>query len=241
MPKLLTTESLRERVRGILRSQIMTGEIVPGSLYSVSQFAETLGVSPTPVREAVLDLANSGLLEIRRNRGFVVPEVTETGLEELHRIRALLEIPSMVDASKRMRPGDLEACRALAEKTIVAAASGNLIEWIESDRRFHSAYLQPLGMPHLVSLIMTYRDRARLRGLRSKMGSAELVKSASEHVTFVDLAASGESDKLKELITQHIEQTRIRWRGDAARSSAENSATPAAPVTAVTRSDDLAA
>ena len=65
--------SLREQVRRIIRGRIIAGDIVPGAIYSIPQFAALLGVSATPVREAVLALGNQDLVEVVRNRGFRAP------------------------------------------------------------------------------------------------------------------------------------------------------------------------
>lgn len=211
MDEVLKSENLRERVSAILRSKIITGELVPETLYSVSQFAEKLGVSPTPIREAVLDLANLGLLKIRKNRGFIVPALSAAQLEELHKIRTMLEIPATVEAAGKMTAADIETCRDLAQKSMSVSASGNLVEHIETDRRFHIAFLSPLNMPHLLDLIMTYRDRARLKRLPDMLGTQELEKSYAEHLKLVEAAEDGNLREVESLITSHLNDSKHRW------------------------------
>lgn len=205
------TVSLRERVRQLLLAQIMSGELVPEEVYSVAQLAAGLDVSPTPIREAVLDLASKDLLVIHKNRGFSVPPTTPEELEELHKIRLLLEVPSTVEAGLKMSQQEAEQTRVIAESTVEAAQANDLANYIERDRRFHEAFLLPLAMPHLTELIMNYRNRARLRGLRAKLGSKEIVTASQDHIALVDAALAKDEALLHKIITNHIEATKSRW------------------------------
>src|SRR5919202_296505 len=90
----LEASSLRERAAEAIRNGITTGEIRAGELYSVPTLAARLGVSATPVREAMLDLANEGLVEAVRNRGFRVVELTDADLDEILEVRVMLEVPA---------------------------------------------------------------------------------------------------------------------------------------------------
>ena len=76
----------------IIRSQIVSGRLEPGSLHSIGAIAERLNVSITPVREALHDLAKDGLIEMRRNRGFVVRRPNEEELDEIVGVRTMLEV-----------------------------------------------------------------------------------------------------------------------------------------------------
>ena len=69
---LVSAPSLREQARQVIRGLVITGQMQPDQLYSVPRLAAELGVSATPVREALLDLEREGLLEAERNRGFRV-------------------------------------------------------------------------------------------------------------------------------------------------------------------------
>ena len=211
IPKSL---SLRESARQVLLAQIMSGEIIAGEIHSVSKVAEALGISPTPVREAVLDLADKGLVVIHKNRGFIAPVVTRAEVQELHFIRSLLEIPATVRAGMLVPAARKDELYGLANDTIGAASAGDLVRYIDLDRRFHSVFLEPLSMPQLVRLIMTYRDRSRLRGLRARLGTSEIISAAHEHVELVDAAVARNRRELTKVITKHLEGTLRRAMND---------------------------
>src|SRR4051794_29277007 len=90
-PTQLTAVSLREQARRYLRTSVVTGELEEGRLYSVGEFAQQLGVSATPVREAVFDLAHQGLVEVVRNRGFIIHPLKDQDLDDIFQLRVLLE------------------------------------------------------------------------------------------------------------------------------------------------------
>ena len=87
----LKSVSLREQARDAVRTQIVLGQIEPGQVESVVNVAASLGVSVTPVREAIMDLANLGIVEVIRNRGFRVPVLTDHDLDEIMQLRTMLE------------------------------------------------------------------------------------------------------------------------------------------------------
>ena len=78
LPAVAGRQSLREQVGHALRAALVTGQLKPGEVYSAPGLAAQFGVSATPVREAMLDLAKEGLVEVARNKGFRVVAVGDT-------------------------------------------------------------------------------------------------------------------------------------------------------------------
>ena len=103
----------------MIRGLVITGQMQPDQLYSVPRLATELGVSATPVREALLDLAREGLLEAVRNRGFRVVSLSLGELNDIFAIRLLLEVPSVgeIAQSRPCRRAARRNLRELAEAT----------------------------------------------------------------------------------------------------------------------------
>src|SRR6266498_4641721 len=95
LPGLAERVSLREQVANALRAAMISGQLEPGVVYSAPTLAAQFGVSPTPVREAMLDLAKEGLVEVVRNKGFRITELSDRDLDEITDLRALIEIPTV--------------------------------------------------------------------------------------------------------------------------------------------------
>src|SRR5215475_6337347 len=88
----LQASSLRDQALRVIRARIISGAMRPGELYALGATATELGVSVTPVREAVLELARERLVELARNRGFRVREMTERELDEIVEFRRIIEV-----------------------------------------------------------------------------------------------------------------------------------------------------
>jgi DNA-binding GntR family transcriptional regulator len=213
LPSLGRWTSVREEVVNVLRGAIVAGEMRPGELYSASALAERFGISATPVREAMLDLVKQGLVEVVRNRGFKVTEISEADLDQITQIRQLLEPTAAAEAVPHIAAGELDALRGLASAIVEAAADGNLVSYINADREFHLRLLSAAGNHRLVGIVDDLRAQTRLYGLSALVASGRLVDSAQEHVEMCDLIASRDAKKLKKLMSTHLGHTRREWAG----------------------------
>jgi DNA-binding GntR family transcriptional regulator len=195
--------SLRDRVLEQVRSEIVTGRSAPGTMYSVPSLASELGVSTTPVREALLELANHGMIVPMRNRGFKVQAVSLEELENLFELRELLERFAVVNVAKG-RLKDPEELRKLADAVAAAAKARDVGDYFKTDRAFHEALVSRVGNPRLTKTIMDLRDDMRLYGIDSAEGEERQRASVKEHYELINLAVKGETKAIGSLITNHI-------------------------------------
>jgi len=170
--------------------------------------AAQLGVSATPVREAMLDLVKEGLVVTAPNKGFRVRELSSRELDELTEIRCYVEIPATVRVIETARPQDLEQLRELAKRIVDAAARKDLIAFVETDRQFHLKLLSLAGNQELVTLVGNLRARARLYGIARLAETGELGVSAQEHIEMLDLIEAGDRGGLEELMRRHLSHVR---------------------------------
>jgi DNA-binding GntR family transcriptional regulator len=209
---LVSGPSLREQARKVIRGQIITGQMQADQLYSVPRLATELGVSATPVREALLDLAREGLLEPVRNRGFRVVALSRSELKDIYAIRTMLEVPSIAEIARAgLAPVQLEQLRELADVTKRAADAGNLIEFLEADRAFHVGLIATLGNKPLADLVETLRDRVRLHGFKAGNSGEYIAQSASEHFQLLDFLAKRDEANAVALMQRHLARSRQVW------------------------------
>jgi DNA-binding GntR family transcriptional regulator len=212
LPALGTRRNLREEIRQTLRAAVISGELRPGVVYSAPSLAAQFGVSPTPVREAMLDLANEGLVDTLRNKGFRVTELSGKDLDELSELRALIEVPTVRRlAEAGVAPDVLAGLRPLATEIEAAAARGDLIAHVTADLEFHLRLLALAGNRQLVETVRSLRARSRIYGLRSLAERDALVPSAREHAELLDLLAAGDADGAEALMRRHIGHVRTIW------------------------------
>ncbi|MFE2014415.1 GntR family transcriptional regulator [Streptomyces sp. NPDC059491] len=213
-------ERLRDQVAHALRAALISGELRPGVVYSAPTLAEDFGISATPVREAMLDLAREGLVEPVRNKGFRVTEVDERDLDQYTEIRALIEIPTVGRVTRVAAREDLEALRPVAEDIVRAARDHDLIGYLEADRRFHLTLLGLAGNERLVETVGDLRKRSRLYGLTALDKSGDLLPSAEEHLELLDLMLAGDAEGAEACMTRHLGHVRSLWaKGDGPAAS----------------------
>jgi len=209
----LDRASLRDRARRAIRASIVTGRIADGELHSVAYFAAQLGVSATPIREALFDLAREGLIEVVRNRGFRVPTLSEHDLDELYQLRLMLELPSVVMVASESAPLDTLQLRRLAAELVVHARGRQVVEFLWTDRTFHLEVLRGLGNRRLIETVARLRDEARLHGIALLAESGELVATAEEHAELLDALEARDVALVEERMRRHLSHTRGLWAG----------------------------
>ncbi len=211
----LESISLREQALRVIRGRIVAGELRPGELHSLGAVAEQLGVSVTPVREAVLDLAREGLVVLARNRGFRVKEMTERDLDELAELRRMIEVDAVRQIAARGLVKDPTALRALAAQSDELAARGDWGPWLANDREFHLGLLAHLGNSRLITLVGSLRDQSRLYGLDRVAGTEALARSTHEHTLLLDAIVAGRAEEAAGIMLQHLQHARGIWAGKA--------------------------
>lgn len=203
--------SLRETVTLALRAAVISGEMKPGEVYSAPALGKRFGVSPTPVREAMLDLAKEGLVTSLPNKGFRVTEVSDEDLDEITALRLLIEPPTVSRVTPLIDDAGLARLREMANTIVDFAVAGDLIQYTEADRAFHIAILEYSGNKRLIALISELRSHTRLLGLAPLAAAGKLRDAALEHVELVDLIAAGKAAEAQELMTKHIGHVRTDW------------------------------
>ncbi|GAB3568780.1 GntR family transcriptional regulator [Amycolatopsis endophytica] len=203
--------NLRDQVLEVVRQAMVSGEIRPGDIYSAAALAARLGVSTSPVREAMLTLVNQGLMEPVRNRGFRVVAMSEQDLDEIYELRQLLEVPATLSAAAKASPADLERLSGLAREIEAAAAAGDVPRFLDADRRFHLDLLSLGGNRRLVANIATLRDQTRLYGLEKLAEAGRLTGAADEHRVLLEAIAARDPSRVEDLMRAHLEHTRADW------------------------------
>ncbi|HCT75060.1 MAG TPA: GntR family transcriptional regulator [Micromonosporaceae bacterium] len=208
---LAPRESLREEITKSLRAAIIAGQLRPGTVYTVPTLAAQYGVSPTPVREAILDLAKEGLISIAKNKGFRVSALSDAELDQITEIRALLEIPTVGALTGKLTSRQIDLLREQAQAIVTAAEKGDLASYLQTDTIFHTSLLGFGGNGKLVELVTDLRNRTRLYGLDTLVHTGGLVDSAAEHLEMVALLEKGNAAKVSELMRRHLSHVRGIW------------------------------
>jgi len=212
----LKQSNLRDQALEILKLRLISGDLKPGEVYSAASLASELGVSNSPVREAMLTLVNQGLMETVRNRGFRVVPLSPRELRNLYELRLLLEVPSM----RRLATDRAEAIAArkaefaaIAQEMIDCARSGDIAGYLTQDRNFHISLLQVLENDQLTLIVENLRDQSRQYGLKALSETGKLVASAEEHLPILEALVAGDAELTEDLMKRHLSHMVGQWAG----------------------------
>ncbi|MEU3710876.1 GntR family transcriptional regulator [Streptomyces catenulae] len=203
--------SVRAQILAALRQSLLAGDLTPGEVYSAPALAGRYGVSATPVREAMQQLAGEGAVEVVPNRGFRVAEHSIRDLTEVAEVRAMLEVPAVVRlAGAVLGPERWEGLRTLAADGVAAAACGDRPGYAEADRAFHHALMSLTGNRRLAAVVDDLLRRARRPAGGPRPRPADLQADAAQHVALVDALAAGEVARAERLARDHLSLARHR-------------------------------
>ena len=210
----LRRQNLREDALAALRAAILTGELEPEAIYSTAALAERLGVSQTPVREAMLELSRQGLVQPLPNRGFRIIAADEKDLDEIRDLRLMLEVPAMALVIEHATDADLLALRPLIEEIEAAAARGDLSAFLTADRDFHLGLLALGGNERLIRIVGELRDQTRIMGLSSLASTGALKATGPEHSAILDAVIARDVATAQRRMVEHLHHTRGIWAGE---------------------------
>ncbi len=149
----------------MLRAAITSGEMNPGDHFSAIGLAEKLGVSRTPVREALQLLEKEGIVRIEKNRGVRVLQMSLDEIVQIFQIRIILEPPAAARAAEIATDSDLAHFRLLHGRILDAAASDDGPATLQADKDFHLFLMGLAGNPRLSALDGELRNLVLSHGL----------------------------------------------------------------------------
>ncbi|WP_374442270.1 GntR family transcriptional regulator [Stella sp.] len=149
----LERESLTARVYGELRTALMEGRFWPGHRFKIRALAAAMGVSETPVREALMQLVRERGLEMHAGRSITVARLTLAQYLELRTIRLMLEGLAAETAAMRITDDGIAALARVHSDLIAAEREGRWRDAIRANWRFHHTLYQAAGMPELLALL----------------------------------------------------------------------------------------
>lgn len=202
----LHDQNIADRVVDELRDAIESGSLPPGARLVERKLAAELGVSHIPIREALARLADDGLVERLPRRGARVRTLTLGNLEEIASLRILLEQFVAVRAQERLTDRTQGELRKLVEAMIDVAGRGDSVRLFELDRRFHEKLWQMTEHGMLVELVAQLRGRINLflRAANMALDADALEAHARTHGELIDAIASGDPQRAKETMAEHI-------------------------------------
>jgi DNA-binding GntR family transcriptional regulator len=190
---ILNIKSLKEQVYEYLREQMRRGEIMPGSAIDMEETSKKLGVSKTPLRDALLQLEMEEFVTILPRRMVVVNSLTKRDIRNYYEIIGSLESMAMLKAFDRLKASDIEAMQKLNAGMKAALAANDFDLYYERNLAFHNTFLNLCDNDSLVKLVNNLKKRLydfpRPKGFVKEWEESSIL----EHQAFIDLLRKGRS------------------------------------------------
>lgn len=208
LQKVRSQETLTSQVVTSLRAAIINGDMPAGQKHSVGSIAAQLGISRTPVREAVLQLAKLGLVDILKNQGFVVIASDDSEVMRIFQIRRWLEVPAAGIAATSADESARRHIRSMYERMLEAAHAADHAALERYDARFHSAVLEAVGNPKLAQIVNDLRDLLITRQHTTTERSRGMVDIAHDHDEILAAIERGDAEGAQRAMAEHLDLTR---------------------------------
>lgn len=208
--------SLGSRVFHTIRENILAGKYAPNEELKEKTIGEELGVSRTPVREALRQLELEGLVSIIPNKGAYVVGLTQKDMQDIYEIRCRLEGLCARWAAKNITKEQLDELEEIVFRAEFHAKKGNAEQLVELDNKFHETLYAAAGSKELQRVLSDfhhYLQRVRKVTLTDEKRASD---SNQEHMMIVEALKEHNEDKAEVLATQHISSTaknmdRVGW------------------------------
>lgn len=196
---------LRDVVFNTLRQAILRGELKPGERLMEIQLANKLGVSRTPIREAIRKLELEGLVLMIPRKGAEVADITEKSLKDVLEVRRALEELSVKLTCDRITKEEIKELGQAAENFKRTLKSKDITEIAEADVRFHDVIYTATKNQKLIQLLNNLHEqmyRYRIEYLKNEDVYPKLLK---EHKEIIDRISRGEKEEAARIVCEHID------------------------------------
>ena len=199
------TQSLVDRVTHVVRQSIVDGSLRPGEAVSISDLATDLGVSHSPVREAIQRLSAQGLIQLRPARTAMVAPLKVDDLHDIYRLRKLIEVDAAVRAAPDLTDKDLKELERQFE--IMVQTDIDTDEFWRLHDEFHRGLMRPAATDRLTQIVNELWKAAEryIRVVYSEEGIMRVHSAEERHRPLLEIARTRDGAAMGKALTEHLE------------------------------------
>lgn len=206
--KIIKHSNLSQRIYEVLKDQIINEELGPGERLLDDKLASSFGVSRTPVREALTRLASEDLVEITPRSGIYVKKLTKKDVEEIYKIRKVLEGLAAREATSIIDDKKLEQLNLLLQKAKRSLNSDDYQSCIDFDVALHNLILENCQNSRLYSIIANLNTLIHVFRVRIARNKEKAKQALSEHEAILNAIKARNPEKAEKIIMEHIEKSK---------------------------------
>ncbi|NBN91271.1 MAG: GntR family transcriptional regulator [Actinobacteria bacterium] len=205
---LRTTDSLGEDAYEWLLAAITSFRIPTNSQISENKLAMELGISRTPVREALMRLESEGLVQRGDAGRFIVPMLTSKDVDEAIDLLTLCDSYLFQRASENINEEVAASLRQSPRQMMKAANLGNRDDWMKHDNKFHEAIIRAADNDLIAEVSRLTRRRIQRFWARSASGARDLVPCSQEHIEISDAVIAKDLERIRRAVEHHLSHLR---------------------------------
>lgn len=206
---ILGRDTLNERIYRRLRELVLSGDAPAGVRLDENSLAERLGVSRTPLREAIGKLVKDGLVEYRPYQGNFVKKFTIEQVRELFEVREALEGLAARLAVHRLSDARLATLTAILDEVDAALRDDDMEAYALTDRRFHQAIAEYSGNHMLIEFLERLGDQIQVARLKANRDPDVVKRTAHERPQILAALRARDGEQAARLMEQHIEGVKV--------------------------------
>lgn len=200
--------NLSEAVYEVIREWLINETLMAGTKMKEEGIAKQLGVSRTPVREAIHKLEREGLVEIIPRYGTFIVSISPKDAQEIYDIRGALEALALRSGFSRIDKSKLLEMRELHKRCEEPVKKGDLDSFIEVDAKFHDLITKASGNDRLIRLMGNLKNQIRMSKLESLSVPGRAEKSLKEHENIISAVFEGDKEKAERLVREHSDKAK---------------------------------
>ena len=211
MPKFAAIkqpESLAKMAYEAIRQSILSGQWKIGELYNEKAIAADLGISRTPVREALLELASQDLIIFLPRRGLMVNRFTRRDVDEIFELRKAIELAAVEKITIASPPQDLFDIEESLLRQRKAAKEKDYLAFMEADRMFHTSFSELTNNRRLIAILDNIRDMIHVMGAKALALEGRSIKVIEEHQTIFEAVKKGNIEEARKAMAYHLDQSK---------------------------------
>ena len=211
MPKFSAIEqpeSLAKKAHEAIRNSLLSGEWKIGEIYNEKAIAADLGISRTPVREALLELASQGLIVFLPRKGLMVNRFTRRDVDEIFELRKAIELAAVEKITRTSPPFDLFDIEESLLKQRKAANEKDFPAYMEADRLFHTRFSELTNNRRLIAILENLRDMIHMMGYKALSLEGRALEVIEEHQAIFEAVKKGNVEEARRAMENHLEKSK---------------------------------
>jgi len=208
----ITRVTLHDAVVNQIRDMIIEGTLMPGTRINEGQVGASLGVSRTPLREAIKTLASEGLVEIVPAKGAVVRHFTESDIRQILEVLKALEQTAARLACTNASNAEIKRIRQLHERMLALYAARNRLAYFKLNQSIHTAIVQASGNSVLAQTHETLQARIKRIRFVGNETPDRWAAAVAEHEEMIEALVARDGKRLAEILGRHLDKTVDRVR-----------------------------